>query len=172
MSVTPSSISTVSPEDAATIRDLHAGFIWGWDREPGQGHWDFYEIQGRYYDRDFDGGRFYDDMDPEHRVARNVEEYRAIWEPTFNELRAATHRIEEGPEIFGTPELVSSRLVFLARLVTADGSVVDIRTHNSLTWYRFPDGWKIVGDHTSSQVLEPGEADRLLETLPGAASWR
>jgi hypothetical protein len=170
--VSPSSISTVSPDDVATIRQLHAGFIWGWDKDPDEGRWNFREVQGSYYNWDFDGGRFYDDMDPEHRVPRNVNEYQAIWEPTFNDLREATHRIEVGPEIFGTPELVSSRLVFIARLVTADGSVVDIRTHNSLTWYKFAEDWKIVGDHTSSQFIDSEEADRLLASLPDAKAFR
>lgn len=169
---TPESISTLTEDDRATIRGRHAAWLWGWDKAPDHGRWDFREVQGDFYEWDFDGGRFYDDMDPEHRVARNVAQYQRIWEPTFNEVREATHRMEEGPEVLGTPELASSRLVFVARLVTADGSAVDIRTQNSLTWYRFPDGWKIVGDHTSSQPLETEETDRLLAALPGAETFR
>lgn len=168
---TPASISTVSEEDASAVRRLHAAWIWGWDKDRDQGPWQFREIQGRFYDWDFDGGRYYDDMDPEHRVFRNVRDYAQAWEPAFEGMLEAMHRIQEGPEVFGAANLVSSRLVFIARLVMADGSVVDIRTHNSLVWHRFSDGWKIVGDHTSSQPVPSAEVDRLLDELPGATTF-
>jgi hypothetical protein len=47
--------------------------------------------------------------------------------------------------------------VFIARLVVADGSIVDIRTHNTLIWQQRRDDWKIVGDHTSSQRIPADE---------------
>jgi ketosteroid isomerase-like protein len=153
---------------ADDVRALHLGWLWGWDKEPGAGHWDFQEIQGSYYNWDLDTLRLYDDMDPEHRVVRTAREYQAIWEPTFNSLRSAVHRLEDGPEITRSGDLAVSRLVFIARLVVADGSIVDIRTHNTLIWRHLGGSWKIVGDHTSSQRIAADEADRLLASLPGA----
>ena len=161
--------STATAEDLATVRHLHASWVWGFDKEPDAGPWDFRAVQGRFYDWGLDDARYYDDMDPEHRVLTSAAAYQRVWEPVFDGLREATHRIEEGPVLLGTAELVSSRLVFVARLVQADGTVVDIRTHNSLLWRRTTDGWKIVGDHTSSQpVVDPAVASRLLDELPGA----
>jgi hypothetical protein len=159
---------SVRADDVATVRALHLRWLWGWDKEPGAGHWDFREIQGSYYDWNLETLRLYDDMDPEHRVARSVRDYQAIWEPTFNTLRSAVHRLEDGPEIVRSGDLAISRLVFIARLVAADGSIVDIRTHNTLVWRQLGGTWKIVGDHTSSQRIAADEADRLLAALPGA----
>jgi ketosteroid isomerase-like protein len=155
-------------DDVADVRALHLRWLWGWDKEPGGGHWNFREIQGAHYDWDLDTLRLYDDMDPEHRIVRSAGEYQAIWEPTFNSLRSAVHRLEDGPEIVRSGELAVSRLVFIARLVVADGTVVDIRTHNTLVWQWLGDDWKIVGDHTSSQRIAADEADLLLTALPGA----
>jgi ketosteroid isomerase-like protein len=147
----------VSDLAVATVRALHLRWLRGWDKEPGAAHWDFREIQGSHYDWELDTLRLYDDMDPEHRVVRSVREYQEIWEPMFNGLRSAVHRLEDGPEIMVSGELAVSRLVFIARLVLANSSIVDIRTHNTLIWQQRGDDWKIVGDHTSSQRIPADE---------------
>ena len=160
--------SVPAADDVAAVRARHLRWLWGWDKEPDAGHWDFRAIQGSHYDWDLGTLRLYDDMDPEHRIVRSARAYQEIWEPTFNSLRSAVHRLEDGPEIVRSGDLAVSRLVFIARLTVADGSVVDIRTHNTLIWQRLGDDWRIVGDHTSSRRIPADEADLLLTTLPGA----
>jgi hypothetical protein len=163
--------ATTAQEDAERIRDLHIQWIWGWDKAPGAS-WDFRQVQGRFYDWTFDGCRLYDDMDPELRIVRSAEEYRSIWEPVFQAVREAKHGIEDGPEVLVSGDLASSWLVFIARIIAADGSTTVIRTHNSLVWRRsVPDGWSIVGDHTTSRAIGGEEADQLLAALPNATTW-
>jgi hypothetical protein len=75
------------------VADSHLRWMWGWEREPTDGHWDFWAVQGEFYDRDDQDVLLYDDADTEHRVARSAEEYRSTWEPVFNRLVAAEHRL-------------------------------------------------------------------------------
>jgi ketosteroid isomerase-like protein len=156
--------------DVETIRRQHAEWIFGFDREYGAGHWDLKAELGRFYDWDAET-RFYDDMDPEHRTARSAEEYRAIWEPIFNTVQFAEHRIAEGPDVRVSGDLANSWIVFIALLVTADGTRVRLRSTNLLVWERFADGWKIVRDHTSSQHISEEEVTRLLAELPARAEY-
>ena len=139
--------------------------IRSFDREHGAGYWDLEEELGRFYD--WNGPtRLYDDMDPQHRLARTPAEYRGIWEPTFNSLQFAEHRVEDGPDVIVSGDLASSWLVFIALLITEDGTRVRLRSTNTLVWQRRAGGWTIVRDHTSSQHIGEDELQRLLTDLP------
>jgi ketosteroid isomerase-like protein len=156
--------------DVETIRRQHIEWIFHFDREHGAGHWDLEAELGRFYDWETET-RLYDDMDPEHRTARSAQEYRSIWEPTFNTLQFAEHRIAEGPDVRVSVDMATSWLVFIAALVTADGARVRLRSNNFLEWQRFADGWKIVRDHTSSQHISEEEITPLLAELPARADF-
>jgi ketosteroid isomerase-like protein len=151
--------------DAETIRSQHLDWIFTFDRARGSGHWDLEAELGRFYDWDVET-RLYDDMDPEHRTARSAEEYRAMWEPVFNAVEFGEHRIAEGPDVRVSGDMATSWLVFIAYLEVADGTVVRLRSNNFLEWERFPDGWKIVRDHTSSQHISEEQIRPLLAELP------
>src|SRR5690606_17691746 len=120
----------------------------------------------RYYDWTTET-RQYDDVDPEHRVATSAPEYRDIWEPIFNRLAFADHRIESEPLVDVDVDLATSWLVFLAHLELADGSTIYNRCRSFLAWRRFPVGWEIVRNHTSSLQLSEEEGVRLFRVLPG-----
>lgn len=137
----------------ATVADLHRDWVFGWDRNDGDGVFSFRETFGSYYDGSSDETFLYDDFDPEHRVARSPVDYGAIWEPPFNSLRSARHYIADGPHVVQEGALAASRLVFLARLETLGGTVTNIRTTTSLVWHLTDEGWRIVREHNSTVIL-------------------
>lgn len=153
-------------DDADTIARLAVDWVYEWDRARDSGHWDLERALHRYYDWMVET-RHYDDVDPEHRVATSAREYRDIWEPIFNRLASADHRIESEPLVEVDVDLATSWLVFLAHLELADGTTIYNRCTNFLAWRRFPDGWKIVRDHTSSVEVTAAEGAHLFATLPG-----
>lgn len=156
--------------DAETVRRQHLDWIFAFDRDRGAGYWDLRAELGRFYDWDVET-RLYDDVDPEHRTARSAEEYRAIWEPAFNGVEFGEHRIAEGPDVRVSGDMATSWLVFIAYLEVSDGTVVRVRSNNFLEWERFPDGWKIVRDHTSSQHISEEEIEPLLTGLPARVDF-
>lgn len=153
-------------DDADTIARLAVDWVFEWDRPRDAGHWDLERALHRYYDWTVET-RQYDDVDPEHRVATSAREYRDIWEPIFNRLAFADHRIESEPLVDVDVDLATSWQVFLAHLELADGTTIYNRCTNFLAWRRFPDGWKIVRDHTSSVRMAETEAARPFAELPG-----
>lgn len=153
--------------DVEVVGALHRDWVFGWERNPGDAPFSFRDAQGARYDRNSDGVVLYDDFDPRHRVARSAEEYAAIWEPAFRDLRLAHHRVAAGPEVLVSGDLAASWLVFVARLETADGTVTGIRTTTSLVWRRTSDGWKVVREHNSSAVLPPDELDAAMAGAAG-----
>lgn len=105
------------------------------------------------------------------RLARSAEEYRAIWEPAFNGVEFGEHRIAEGPDVWVSGDMATSWLVFIAYLEVSECTVVRVRSNNFLEWERFPDGCKIVRDHTSSQHISEEEIEPLLAGLPARAGF-
>ncbi|MGA6161105.1 YybH family protein [Amycolatopsis magusensis] len=143
-------------DDFETVATAHAHWLRGWDREPGDPPFDFREVQGEFYDWSAQDLLLYDDADPAHRVARSAEEYRSWWEPVFSGLAAAYHELADGPHVLVSGDLATSRLIFIARLVAADGTETVLRATSSLVWRRRPGGWRIAWDHTSSvEISEP-----------------
>ncbi|WP_338763377.1 nuclear transport factor 2 family protein [Nocardia vulneris] len=151
----------------AAVAATHLRWLWGWDRKPGDPPFDFRAVQGEFYDWAAEDVLLYDDADPEHRVARSAEEYRSRWEPVFDQLVAADHRLADGPHVLMSGDLAASRLVFIARLVSADGTETGLRATSSLTWRRGVAGWRIVWDHTSSVILDGKTLAVLMNSLPG-----
>ncbi|MEU7141474.1 nuclear transport factor 2 family protein [Nocardia sp. NPDC046473] len=151
-----------------TVAAAHVRWLWGWDRQQGDPPFDLRAVQGEFYDWDAEDVLLYDDADPEHRVARSAEEYRSLWEPVFERLVAADHRLADGPHVLVSGDLAASRLVFLARLVSADGTETGLRATSSLTWRRAAAGWRIVWDHTSSVAVDGKTLAALMDSLPGS----
>lgn len=140
--------------DEEMVASAHERWLAGWDRESGAAPFDFRAVQGEFYDWQADDLLLYDSADPAHRVARSADEYRSWWEPVFTGLAAAEHELADGPHVLVSGDLAASRLIFLARLVAADGTETRLRATSSLVWRRTSAGWRIAWDHTSS-VSEP-----------------
>lgn len=101
----------------------------------------------------------YDDMSPDFRIARSADEYRALWETSFQALRRANHLVLDGPDTIIAGELATSTLEFGARLEPAEGQqVISIRARSTLVWRCTSDGWKIVREHNSSRRITPTES--------------
>ncbi|MGV2921827.1 hypothetical protein [Streptomyces alfalfae] len=132
-------------------------WVFGWDRAEDDGTFVFRDTFGHLYDWHGRDTLYYDDFDPEHRIARSVAEYESIWEPVFNQLRRAEHWIAREPDVARSGGFASAYVVFIARLTRADGAVVGSRTTSALVWRRTRDGWRITRDHTSSVLLTPRE---------------
>ncbi|KOV78064.1 nuclear transport factor 2 family protein [Nocardia sp. NRRL S-836] len=140
------------------IAERHERWVSGWDRRDGDAPFDFERVFGELYDFGSPDVRLYDDFDPEHRVATSAAGYGSIWEPAFRGMLSAHHAVDDGPHVIAGAGLAASTLRFVARIVTPD-AVTDIRTTSSLVWRRTPDGWRIVREHNSTEVLPAGELD-------------
>ncbi|CAM5370149.1 hypothetical protein SALBM135S_08558 [Streptomyces alboniger] len=132
-------------------------WVFGWDRAEGDGQFVFRKTFGHLYDWHGKDTLYYDDFDPEYRIARSAAEYESIWEPVFNQLRTAEHWIAREPDVVRSGAFASAYVVFIARLTRADGTVIGTRATSALVWRRTGDGWRIMRDHTSSVVLSPQE---------------
>jgi ketosteroid isomerase-like protein len=147
----------------ASVAALHRHWILvGWERGPNDGLFDFREKLGRYYDWSGADVILYDDFDPRRRVVRSPAAYGAVWEPGFNAMRSARHRVLDGPHVLQSDGLAASTLVFGARLETNDGKVTFIRTFTSLVWRCTAEGWRIVREHNSSTVLPTVQGTALM----------
>ncbi|GGM88567.1 hypothetical protein GCM10011609_26630 [Lentzea pudingi] len=144
--------------DQQVIEDLHTRWVFGWDRREGDEPFGFARTFGEFYDFSSPEVRLYDDFDPERRVSTTATGYGAIWEPVFRGVVSAWHVVDDGPHVIAADGLAASTLRFLARIV-APGGVTDIRTTTSLVWHRTAAGWRIVREHNSTEVLQPGELD-------------
>ncbi|MEU5031897.1 nuclear transport factor 2 family protein [Streptomyces milbemycinicus] len=144
--------------DERLIADLHGRWVFGWERNEGDGPFDFRRTFGEFYDFDSTDLRLYDDFDPEQRVAATATGYGSIWEPHFDRMVSAHHAVDDGPHVIVSHHLAASTLAFVARITTSDGAT-DIRTTTSLVWRRTPDGWRIVREHNSTRVLPAGDLD-------------
>jgi ketosteroid isomerase-like protein len=149
--------------DADAVATLHREWILvGWEKRPGDGHFDFRARFGKFYDFSSSDVVLYDDFDPKHRVARSAAGYGDIWTQPFSQLRSARHAVVEGPEVIVGTDLATSTLEFAAALQTADGTVTGIRTRSSLVWRSGDTGWRIVREHNSSRVVPTPEIHALL----------
>lgn len=146
-------------QQARVVDALHRSWVFGWNRKEGSGTFSFKRTFEKYYDWTSDDVRLYDDFDPQHRVAHSAAEYGTFWEPGFNALKSAEHRIYEEPSAIVSGRLAASRLVFLARLVTADNTVIGTRTTSSLVFRRSNGDWRIVREHNSSVMLTAEQID-------------
>ncbi|MGZ3145711.1 YybH family protein [Lentzea chajnantorensis] len=149
---------------AQVIADQHERWVFGWDRREGDEPFDFRRVFGELYDFGSPDVRLYDDFDPGHRVATSAAGYGAIWEPAFRTTTSAHHVIDDGPHVIADGNLAASTLRFVARIVTHE-QVTHIRTTTSLVWRRTPDGWRIVREHNSTEVLDPVQDAEVLERL-------
>jgi len=133
----------------------------GWEKRPGDPPFNFERQLGRFYDLQArpDEASFYDDFDPQHRLLDSPRAYGSIWQAPFTALRAAEHRISVAPKVLRDGNLAAVAMQFVARLTTADGAEVGIRTLSSLTWRCTSQGWKIVREHNSSQRLNAQSLD-------------
>jgi ketosteroid isomerase-like protein len=66
------------------------------------------------------------------------------------------------PKVVRDGNLAVVTMQFVARLTTADGSEVGIKTLSSLTWRCWAQGWKIVREHNSPQRLDKPALDAAL----------
>lgn len=142
-----------------TVAALHRDWVLGWERNIGDPPRSFRRTFGPYYDWDFDDVLLYDDVDPEHRMARSPAAYGAIWEPGFNAFTAIHHVITDGPQVLRSGRLAASSLVFEAHLRPGDGPEVGIRTTTALVWRLTGDGWRIVREHNSTSEIPAGSID-------------
>jgi ketosteroid isomerase-like protein len=146
--------------DREQIAELHRRWVSAFDRSEGDPRFDFRSRFGELYDFDATDLRLYDDFDPERRVATSAAEYGAIWEPAFQTVRHSRHVITDGPHVLtGDGSLAASTLVFTARVNLADGTVIEFRSTSSLVWRRTGDGWRIVREHNSTDLLPEGALD-------------
>jgi ketosteroid isomerase-like protein len=159
--------SVTAPECAASgatsVPHLHKEWILvGWDKPVVGQSWDFREKLGKYYDWEARDVMLYDDMAPDFRIARSPEEYRALWEPSFQALRRANHLVLNGPETVVGDELATSTLEFAGRLEPAESQpIVSIRTRSTLVWRCTSDGWKIIREHNNSRRIAPEESRQI-----------
>lgn len=101
---------------ASSTPELHKEWILvGWDKPVAGQSWNFREKLGKYYDREARDVVLYDDMAPDFRVASSPEEYRALWEGSFQALRRAHHLVLNGPETIVGGDLATTTLEFAAR---------------------------------------------------------
>lgn len=102
---------------ANSVPELHKEWILvGWDKPVAGQSWDFREKLGKYYDWEANDVVLNDDMSPDFRIARSPEEYRALWELSFQALRRAHHLVLNGPEAIVGEKLSTSTMEFAARL--------------------------------------------------------
>lgn len=150
---TPSCPDT-GPASAASL--TREWILVGWEKRAGDPPFDFDRQLGRFYDLQAraDEASFYDDFDPQHRLLDSAQAYGGIWQAPFTSLRAAEHRISVAPKVLRGGNLAAVTMQFVARLTTADGTQVGIRTLSSLAWRCTAQGWKIVREHNSSQRLD------------------
>jgi ketosteroid isomerase-like protein len=148
-----SSCPDTGPRSAGSL--TREWILVGWEKRVGDPPFNFGRQLGRFYDFQAraDEASFYDDFDPQHRLLDSPREYGAIWQVPFTSLRAAEHRISVAPKVLRDGNLAAAAMQFVARLTTADGTEVGIRTLSSLTWRCTNQGWKIVREHNSSQRL-------------------
>lgn len=159
----PARAAACATEGAASVPARHNEWILvGWEKHPGDGPFDFRAKLGDYYHWDTAEGVFYDDFDPDYRVARSPGEYGSFWVAPFTAMKSARHRVIDGPEAIVAADLATSTLEFAAALEAADGTIVGIRTRSSLVWQCTPEGWKIVREHNSSRRVSRAEIDSLL----------
>jgi ketosteroid isomerase-like protein len=148
---------------ATSVPDLHWEWILvGWDKPVAGQSWDFREKLGKYYDWEANDVVLYDDMSPDSRIARSPEEYRALWESSFQALRRAHHLVLNGPETIVGDELATSTLEFAARLEPAESPpIISVRARSTLVWRCTGDGWKIVREHNSTRRITPDESRQI-----------
>jgi ketosteroid isomerase-like protein len=148
---------------ASSVPELHREWILvGWDKPVAGQSWDFREKLGKYYDWQANDVVLYDDMAPDFRIARSPEEYRALWESSFQALRRAHHLVLNGPETIVGDELATSTLEFAARLEPAeDQPIISVRARSTIVWRCTGDGWKVVREHNSTRRITPEESRQL-----------
>jgi ketosteroid isomerase-like protein len=149
--------SAANGNDERNVASRTREWVFGWDRAEEDGEFVFRDTFGHLYDWHGTDNLYYDNFDPEHRIARSVAEYESIWEPIFNQLRTAEHWIAREPDVTRSGDFASAYVVFIARLTTADGTVIGNRATSALVWRRTRGGWRIMRDHTSSVLLTPEE---------------
>ncbi|TCK28145.1 hypothetical protein EV667_2141 [Ancylobacter aquaticus] len=150
-------------EGPASVPARHSEWILvGWEKHPGDGPFDFRAKLGDYYHWESGDGIFYDDFDPQYRVARSPGEYGSFWVAPFTALKSARHRVIDGPEAIIGSDLATSTLEFAAALEAGNGEIVGIRTRSTLVWQCTPEGWKIVREHNSSRRVTQEEIDAIL----------
>jgi ketosteroid isomerase-like protein len=165
---------TMAPAQAATapqcavsgamsVSELHKEWILvGWDKPVVGQPWDFREKLGKYYDWESRDVMLYDDMAPDFRIARSPEEYRTLWETSFQALRRANHLVLNGPEAIVGDELATSMLEFAARLEPSEGQpIISVRARSTLVWRCASDGWKIVREHNSTRRITLVESHQI-----------
>ncbi|MFH9044576.1 hypothetical protein ACH4FA_35365 [Streptomyces sp. NPDC017966] len=78
--------------DEQVITDLHTRWVFGWERDEGDGPFGFQRAFGEFYDFSSPDVRLYDDFAPGRRAATAATEYGSIREPNFHS-RATTNVI-------------------------------------------------------------------------------
>jgi ketosteroid isomerase-like protein len=159
----PAAAPQCAASGAMSVSELHKEWILvGWDKPVAGQSWDFREKLGKYYDWDANDVMLYDDMAPDFRIARSPEEYRALWESSFQALSRANHLVLDGPEAIIGNELATSTLEFAARLESAGSQpIISIRARSTLVWRCAGDGWKIVREHNSTRRITDAESHQI-----------
>ncbi|MEU9608480.1 hypothetical protein [Streptomyces sp. NPDC048057] len=146
--------------DVREVAALQRDWIFEWDKKEGSAPREFRTVFDRFYDFDADVVLF-DEADPQRRTFRSVDAYGQAFWPTFMTMRSAAHAIPEGPDVLVSGDLAAGRMVFLAILTAADGTVTCLKCRNSLVWRRTTDrDWHIVRDQTVVEPLPREEALR------------
>lgn len=157
----------MTTDDAASVRRLQQEWILRWDRRRDEPPSSFPDTFADLYDWSSADVLLQDAFDPEHRTFRTASAYGEAFWPGFLAMQAAEHAIEDAPQVIVQDGLAASRFVFVARLTTADGTVLANRCTTSQVWRRDDDGrWRIVRDHTMVAPMSLADADTALATLP------
>lgn len=159
--------ATDTRTDRDTVARLQQEWIFRWDRQPGQPTTSFEDTFADLYDWSGDDVLLQDEFDPEQRSFDSARAYGEAFWPGFLSMRSAEHAIEEAPRVIVHGTLAASRFVFLARLVTADGTVLTNRCTTSQIWRKDLEGrWRIVRDQTMVVAMSEPDPAAVLAALP------
>lgn len=155
--------ATCAASGPASPGELHREWILvGWEKHRGDPPFDFRKKLGHLYHWNSSDVRLYDNFDSQHRLARSASGWASIWTEPFTSLREARHSVMNGPDVIDGGLLSASTLEFAARLETAQGEIIGNRARTSLVWQCTSDGWKIVREHTSVQLVSREEIDAIV----------
>lgn len=156
-----------TPGDAAVVGRLQQEWILRWDRRPGDAPTAFRATFDDLYEWDGADVLLQDQYDPQKRTFDSAAAYGDAFWPGFQQLRSAEHAFAEAPRTLVAGDVAASRFVFVARLVTADGTVEINSCTTSQVWRRDAAGrWRIVRDQTMIEGLGHEAGEQAMASLP------
>ena len=159
--------TSANEKDAAAVGRLQQEWILRWDSQPGDAPRTFRETFDDIYEWDGDDVLLQDQYDPQKRTFDSAAAYGDAFWPGFQQLRSAEHVFAQAPNTIVAGDVAASRFVFVARLVTADGTVAINSCTTSQVWRRDATGqWRIVRDQTMVEAMSPDAGEQAMTSLP------